>query len=111
MGRWQVNEAETLAEIRHAGVFTEEQIALITSKISFGAFILEIDEDTITSYYQGSGTAGRYKVISLARPFITVESHNPITEEVKTLTIEIQGNTMWMPSELPGFREVFNRLP
>jgi len=110
IGRWQSNEVETLREIRHCGVYTEEQIKLITSKISFGAFILEIDEDTITSYYEGSDNAGRYRIISIDSPFIIVESQDPITEEVGIVTIEIRGNRMWIPSPLLGFREVFTRI-
>ena len=110
IGRWQSNEVETLREIRHCGVYTEEQIKLITSKISFGAFILEIDEDTITSYYEGSDNAGRYRIISIDSPFIIIESHDPITEEIGVVTIEIRDNRMWVPSPLPGFREVFTRI-
>ena len=111
IGRWQSNEAETLKEIRHCGTCTEEQIELITSKISFGALILEIDEDTITSYYEGSDNAGSYRIISIDSPFIIVESHDPITEEIGVVTIEIRDNRMWVPSALLGFREVFTRIP
>ena len=110
IGRWQSNEAETLKEIRHCGTYTEKQIELITSKISFGEFILEIDEDTITSYYEGSDNAGNYKIISIDSPFIIIESHDPITEAVGLVTIEIRDNRMWIPSTLLGFREVFTRI-
>jgi len=110
IGRWQSNEAETLEEIRHCGAYTEKQIELITSKISFGEFILEIDADTITSYYEGSDNAGNYKIISIDSPFIIIESHDPITEAVGLVTIEIRDNRMWIPSTLLGFREVFTRI-
>ena len=111
IGRWQSNEAETLKEIKHGGAYTEEQIELITSKISFGALILEIDEDTITSYYEGSDNAGSYRIIGIDSPFIVVESHDPITEEAGIVIIEIRDNRMWLPSPLLGFREVFTRIP
>ena len=110
IGRWQSNEAETLNEIRHCGPYTDEQIELITSKIFFGEFILEIDEETITSYYEGSDNAGSYRIISNHRPFIIIESHDPITEEVEILTIEIRDNRMWIPSTHLGCREVFTRI-
>jgi hypothetical protein len=110
IGRWQSNEVETLEEIRTCGAYTEKQIELITSKISFGEFILEIDEDTITSYYEGSDNAGSYRIISIDSPFIIIESHDPITEEVGIVTIEIRDNSMWIPSTLLGFREVFTRI-
>ena len=110
IGRWQANEAETLQEIRTCGSYTEKQIELITSKISFGAFILEIDADTITSYYEGSDTAGSYRIISVDSPFIVIESHDPITEAVGIVTIEIRDNRMWIPSALLGFREVYTRI-
>ena len=82
IGRWQANEAETLKKIRTCGSYTAKQIELITSKISFGSFVLEIDEDTITSSYEGSDNAGSYKIISIDSPFIIIESHDPITEAV-----------------------------
>ena len=110
IGRWQANEAETLQEIRTCGSYTEKQIELITSKISFGAVIMEIDEDTITSYYEGSDNAGSYRIISIDSPFIIIESHDPITEEMGVVTIEIRDNIMWIPSALLGFREVFTRI-
>jgi len=110
IGRWQANESETLKEIRHCGTYTNEQIELITSKISFGEFILEIDEDTITSYYEGSDNAGSYRIISIHSPFIIIESQDPITEELGIVTIEIRDNRMWIPSTLLGCREVFSRI-
>jgi len=110
IGRWQSDEVETLKEIRHCGAYTEKQIELITSKISFGAFILEIDEETITSYYEGSDNAGSYKIVRIDSPFIIIESHDPITEAVGLVTIEIRDNRMWIPSTLLGFREVFTRI-
>ena len=110
IGRWQSNEAETLKEIRHCGTYTEKQIELITSKISFGEFILEIDEDTITSYYEGSDNAGSYKIVSFDSPFIIIESHDPITATIGIVTIEIRDNRMWIPSTRLGFREVFTRI-
>jgi len=110
IGRWQANEDETLQEIRTCGSYTEKQIELITSKISFGAFILEIDEDTITSYYEGSDNAGSYRIITIDSPFIVIESHDPITEAVGIVTIELRDNKMWIPSALLGFREVFTRI-
>ena len=110
IGRWQSDEAATLQEITHCDTCTKKQIELITSKISFGEFILEIDEDTITSYYEGSDNAGNYKIISIDSPFIIIESHDPITEAVGLVTIEIRDNRMWIPSTLLGFREVFTRI-
>ena len=110
IGRWQSDEVETLKEIRQCGAYTEKQIELITSKISFGAFILEIDEATITSYYEGSDNAGSYKIVRIDSPFIIIESHDPITEAVGLVTIEIRDNRMWIPSTLLGFREVFTRI-
>ena len=110
IGRWQSNEAETLKEIRDCGPYTDNQIELITSKVSFGEFILEIDEDTITSYYEGSDNAGSYRIISIDSPFIIIESHDPITEEVGIVTIEIRDNSMWIPSTHLGCREVFSRI-
>jgi len=110
IGRWQSDEAETLKEIRHCGTYTEKQIELIISKISIGEFILEIDDDTITSYYEGSDNAGSYKIVSMDSPFIIIESHDPITEAVGIVTIELQDNRMWIPSTRLGFREVFTRI-
>ena len=71
---------------------------------------MEIDEETITSYYEGSDNQGSYKIVSMDSPFIIIESHDPITEAVGIVTIELQDNRMWIPSTLLGFREVFKRI-
>ena len=110
LGSWQSNEMETLKEIRRCGAYTENQIRLIISKISFGDVLLEIDEETISSYYEGTNNRGRYKIISINEPFVLIESYNPITDELETLAIEVQENRLWMPSAAVEFREVFTRI-
>ena len=102
---------ETLKEIRRCGAYTENQIELITSKISFGDVLLEIDEETISSYYEGTNNKGSYKIISIDEPFVLIESYNPITDELETLAIEVQENRLWMPSSAVEFREIFLRIP
>jgi len=110
LGSWQSNEIETLKEIRLSGAYTENQIELITSKIPFKDVVLEIDEGTISSHYEGDNNTGSYKIISIDEPFILIESYNPITDEVEILAIEIRENRMWMPSTAVEFREVFTRI-
>jgi len=110
LGSWQSNESETLKEIRLSGAYTENQIELITSKIPFKDVVLEIDEGTISSHYEGDNNTGSYKIISIDEPFILIESYNPITDEVEILAIEIRENRMWMPSTAVEFREVFTRI-
>ena len=110
IGRWQSDEAATLKEIKNCATCTEKQIELITSKISFGELMLEIDEDTITSYFEGSDNAGSYRIVSFDSPFIIIESHDPITATIGIVTIEIRDNRMWIPSTRLGFREVFTRI-
>ena len=83
---------------------------MITSKIPFKDVVLEIDEGTISSHYEGSKNTGKYKIIRIDEPFVLIESYNPITDEVELLAIEIQENRMWMPSTAVEFREVFTRV-
>ena len=111
LGNWQSNETETLKEMRTDGTYTENQIQLITSKVSFGNIFLEIDEETISSYFEGNKNKGSYRIISIEEPFVIIESYNPITEEIEILPIEVRKNRMWMPSTAVGFREVFTRIP
>jgi len=101
---------ETLAEIRRCGAYTENQIELITSKIPFGDVLLEIGEETISSYYEGTNNTGSYKIISIDGPFVVIESFNPITDEREILAIEVEENRLWMPSGAVEFREVFTRI-
>ena len=110
LGSWQSDEIETLKEIRMCGAYTENQIKLITSKIPFKDVLLEIDEGTISSHYEGSNNTGKYTIISIDEPFVLIESYNPITDEVELLAIEVRENRMWMPSTAVEFREVFTRI-
>ncbi len=111
LGSWQSNEIETLKEMRLGGVYTENQIKMITSKVSFGNVFLEIDEETISSHFEGNKSRGSYKIISIEEPFVLIETYNPITEEIEILAIEVQENKLWMPSTAVDFREVFTRIP
>ena len=110
LGSWQSNEIETLKEIRTCGAYTENQVKVITSKIPFKDVVLEIDEGTISSHYEGSNNTGKYKIIRIDEPFVLIESYNPITDEIEILAIEIRENRMWMPSTAVEFREVFTRI-
>ena len=110
LGSWQSNEIETLKEIRTCGAYTENQCTVITSKIPFKDVLREIDEGTISSYYEGDNNTGSYKIISIDEPFVLIESYNPITDEVELLAVEVRKNRMWMPSTAVEFREVFIRI-
>ena len=90
LGSWQSNEIETLKEIRSCGAYTENQIKLITSKIPFGDVLLEINEETISSHYEGTNNTGSYRIISIDEPFVLIESYNPITDELEVLAIEVR---------------------
>ena len=111
IGSWQSDETQTLKEMRISGTYTESQIRLIRSKVSFGNVFLEIDEGTISSYFEGTQRKGSYRIISIEEPFVIIESDNPITEEIEILAIEVRENRLWMPSTAVDFREVFNRIP
>ena len=111
LGSWQSNEIETLKEMRMGGTYTEHQIKLIRSKVSFGNVFLEIDEETISSHFEGNQSRGSYRIISIEEPFVIIESYNPITEEIEILAIEVRENRLWMPSPAVDFREVFTRIP
>lgn len=111
LGSWQSNEIETLKEMRMSGAYTENQIKLITSKVSFGNVFLEIDEETISARFEGNKSKGSYRIISIEEPFVIIESYNPITEEIEILALEVRENRLWMPSTAVDFREVFTRIP
>jgi hypothetical protein len=111
LGSWQSNEIETLKEMRMGGAYTENQIKLITSKVSFGNVFLEIDEETISAHFEGNKSKGSYRIISIEEPLVIIESYNPITEEIEILAIEVRENRLWMPSTAVDFREVFTRIP
>ena len=93
------------------GTYTEHQIKLITSKVSFGDVLLEIDEETIASHFEGNKSKGSYRIISIEEPFVIIETYNPVTDELEILSIEVQENRLWMPSTAVDFREVFTRIP
>ena len=111
IGSWQSDETQTLKEMRISGTYTESQIGLIRSKVSFGNVFLEIDEETISSHFENNQSKGSYRIISIEEPFVIIESDNPITEEIEILAIEVRENRLWMPSTAVDFREVFNRIP
>ncbi len=110
IGRWKSNKSETIIEIKNCGEYTEHQIALITSKITFGELVLDIDDETITSHYQGSVDTGEYKLLNIDNEIVRIESYNKLTDEIEVVSIEVQGDRMWMPSSLVNFREVFDKL-
>ncbi len=110
IGQWKSNKNETIKEIKNCGEYTEHQIALITSKITFGELVLDIDDETITSHYQGSVDTGEYKLLNIDNEIVRIESYNKLTDEIEVVSIEVQGDRMWMPSSLVNFREVFDKL-
>ena len=96
----------------HDAIFevTTSGDAILQGYYDFTKAVLEIDADEITSYYEGDVDTEEYKLINIDGPLVEIESRNPLTNELERIVIEVRGETMWVPSTLVKFRELFVKI-